>query len=63
MTAPAVTTTQKSPGHKPRPLVDLLVSIVIPSIILMKFSGDDNHFTSFAPSCGETDKNKATQAS
>lgn len=24
--------------HKPRPLVDLLVSIVIPSIILMKFS-------------------------
>ena len=41
MTAPAVTATQKSPGHKPRPLVDLLVSIVIPSIILMKFSGDD----------------------
>jgi intracellular septation protein A len=41
MTAPAVTTTQKSPGHKPRPLVDLLVSIVIPSIILMKFSGND----------------------
>jgi len=41
MTTPAVTTTQKSPGHKPRPLVDLLVSIVIPSIILMKFSGDD----------------------
>jgi hypothetical protein len=41
MTAPAVTDTQKSPGHKPRPLVDLLVSIVIPSIILMKYSGDD----------------------
>jgi len=40
MTAPAVTATQKSSGHKPRPLVDLLVSIVIPSIILMKFSGD-----------------------
>lgn len=29
-------------AHKPRPLIDLLVSIVIPSIILMKFSGDDD---------------------
>jgi len=29
-----------TPQHKPRPLVDLLVSIVIPSVILMKFSGD-----------------------
>lgn len=28
--------------HKPRPLIDLLVSIIIPSIILMKLSGDDN---------------------
>ena len=28
--------------HKPRPLIDLLVSLVIPSIILMKLSGDDN---------------------
>jgi hypothetical protein len=26
--------------HKPRPLIDILVSIVIPSIVLMKFSGD-----------------------
>ena len=26
--------------HKPRPLIDLLLSIVIPSIILMKLSGD-----------------------
>lgn len=26
--------------HKPRPLIDLLVSIVIPSIILMKLSGE-----------------------
>ena len=26
--------------HKPRPLVDLLVSILIPSLILMKFSGE-----------------------
>jgi intracellular septation protein A len=28
------------PAHKPRPLIDLLVSIVIPSVVLMKFSGD-----------------------
>lgn len=28
------------PKHKPRPFVDLLVSIVIPSVILMKFSDD-----------------------
>lgn len=28
------------PQHKPRPLVDLVVSIVIPSVILMKFSGE-----------------------
>jgi hypothetical protein len=27
-------------ARKPRPLVDLLLSIVIPSVILMKFSGD-----------------------
>jgi len=30
------------PQHKPRPLIDLVVSIVIPSIILMKFSGDQD---------------------
>lgn len=30
------------PEHKPRPLVDLLVSIAAPSIILMKFSGDEH---------------------
>jgi len=35
------TTTQNSSGHKPRPLIDLLVSIIIPSVILMKLSGDD----------------------
>lgn len=29
------------PTHKPRPWVDLLVSIVIPSLILMKLSGDE----------------------
>ncbi len=27
---------------KPRPLIDLLLSIVVPSIILMKFSGDND---------------------
>ena len=27
---------------KPNPLLDLLLSIVIPSIILMKFSGDND---------------------
>lgn len=27
--------------HKPRPLIDLLVSIAAPSLILMKLSGDD----------------------
>ena len=31
-----------TPDHQPRPWVDLLVSIVIPSVILMKFSGDDD---------------------
>lgn len=31
-----------TPEHKQRPLVDLLVSIVIPSVILMKFSGESN---------------------
>lgn len=30
------------PEHKPRPFVDLLVSIIIPSVILMKFSGDEH---------------------
>lgn len=28
------------PTHKPRPMIDLLVSIIIPSLILMKLSGD-----------------------
>ena len=28
--------------HKPRPMMDLLVSLVIPSVILMKFSGDED---------------------
>ena len=33
--------TSTSPNHKPRPMIDLLVSIIAPSIVLMKFSGDD----------------------
>jgi hypothetical protein len=32
---------QNRPTHKPRPWVDLLVSIIIPSVILMKLSGDE----------------------
>ena len=36
------TSKQNSTGHKPRPMVDLLISIVIPSVILMKFSGDEH---------------------
>lgn len=28
--------------HKPRPFVDLMVSILLPSLILMKLSGEDN---------------------
>ena len=35
-------THQNTPEHKPRPLIDLLFSIVVPSIILMKFSGDSD---------------------
>lgn len=38
MTSPE---TQSIPTHKPRPWVDLLVSIIIPSVILMKLSSDD----------------------
>lgn len=33
--------TPSRPTHKPRPWVDLLVSIIIPSVILMKLSGDE----------------------
>ncbi|MCK4707955.1 MAG: MFS transporter [Gammaproteobacteria bacterium] len=36
------TTPRKNPSnHKPRPMIDLLVSIIAPSVILMKLSGDD----------------------
>lgn len=31
-----------TPDHQPRPFVDLMVSIVIPSVILMKLSGDEH---------------------
>jgi intracellular septation protein A len=47
-TAATSTSTRRSPDHKPRPLVDLLFSIIIPSIILMKFSGDNGLGTSTA---------------
>ncbi|MFP5506365.1 MAG: VC0807 family protein [Gammaproteobacteria bacterium] len=36
------TAARATPTHKPRPLVDLLVSIVLPSLILMKFSGEQD---------------------
>ncbi len=31
----------QTPEHKPRPFIDMIVGIVIPSVILMKLSGDD----------------------
>jgi len=34
--------TPTTPKHKPRPLIDLLVSLIIPSIILMKFSSAEH---------------------
>jgi len=34
--------TETAPVHKPRPMIDLLVSIIIPSVILMKFSGAED---------------------
>jgi hypothetical protein len=35
-------TIRARPKHKPRPLVDLLVSIVIPSVVLLKLSGPEH---------------------
>ncbi|MDH5392617.1 MAG: MFS transporter [Gammaproteobacteria bacterium] len=35
------TPTSTRSNHKPRPMIDLLVSIIAPSLILMKFSGDE----------------------
>lgn len=34
--------TQTLAEHKPRPMLDMVISILVPSIILMKFSGDDS---------------------
>ena len=48
MSNTSTTSTQTSPDHKPRPLVDLLFSIVIPALILMKFSGDNGLGTTTA---------------
>ena len=48
MTKTTAASTLTSPGHKTRPLVDLLFSIIIPSFILMKFSGDNGLGTSTA---------------
>lgn len=31
-----------APTHQSRPMIDLLISIILPSVILMKFSGDEN---------------------
>ncbi len=42
MSNPINTSKQAQPTHKPRPMIDLLVSIVIPSVILMKLSGDEH---------------------
>lgn len=47
---PPVTQARSSTAEQPRqrPFVDLIISIVIPSIILMKFSGDDRLGASYA---------------
>lgn len=42
MTDTSVSNTEKASRHKQRPLIDLLLGIVIPSIILMKFSGGND---------------------
>ncbi len=42
MNTPINENIEQSPNHKPRPIVDLLVSLVIPTVILMKFSGEEH---------------------
>ncbi len=42
MTNQPASSAQKTPAHKPRPLLDLLLGILIPSVILMKLSGDND---------------------
>ncbi len=41
MTSPDTRASEQPAEHKPRPLIDILVSIILPSLILMKASGDD----------------------
>lgn len=36
------TNTHQQPKHKPRPMIDLLISVVVPSVVLMKLSGDND---------------------
>ena len=38
----STTSNHTKPDHKPRPMIDLLVSIIIPSVILMKLSGEND---------------------
>ncbi len=42
MTNLPASSAEKTPTHKPRPLLDLLLGILIPSVILMKLSGDND---------------------
>jgi len=42
MTEISNNTAAQPPEHKQRPLVDLLLSIVLPSVVLMKFSGEND---------------------
>lgn len=42
MSNETTTKLQSPPAHKPRPFVDLLVSLLAPSIILMKLSGPEH---------------------
>ncbi len=42
MNKPVSDSSESMPEHKPRPLIDLLVSILIPSFILMKLSGAED---------------------
>ena len=42
MTNTPVSNHPNTPEHKPRPLIDMMFSIVIPSVILMKFSGAED---------------------
>lgn len=38
----SATANENSTNYKPRPMIDLLVSIIIPSVILMKFSTENS---------------------